>query len=59
MFLSVLRLGPGGCYKNFNKMYDNVLGIGISDLLINLMPCHDFLKNKDSVVILKCPNSMF
>ena len=32
--------------------------IGIPDLLMNLMSCHCFLKNKDSVVILKCPNRM-
>ena len=53
MFLSVLRLGPGGCYKHFNKIYDNVLGIGIPDLLMNLMSCHGFSKNKYPVVILK------
>ena len=59
MFLSELRLGTGGSYKNFNKSYDNVLGIGIPDLLMNLLSCHGFLKNKDSVVIIKCPNGMF
>ena len=36
-----------------------MLGIGIPDLLMNLMSCHGFLKNKYSAVILKCPKSMF
>ena len=35
------------------------MGIGIPDLLMNLMFCHVFLNNKDSAVILKCPKSMF
>ena len=48
---SDLRLGPGGSYKYFNKSYDNVLGFGIPDLLMNLLSCHRFLKNNDSVVI--------
>ena len=58
-FLSELRLGSGGSYKHANKNYDNVLGIGIPYLLMNFMSCHGFLKNKDSVVILKCPNRIF
>ena len=56
--LSDLRLGPGGSYKHFKKSYDNVLGFGIPDLLMNLLSCHGFLKNNDYVVILKCPNRM-
>ena len=35
------------------------MGIGIPDLLIYLMSCRGFLKNKDTVVILKCLKSMF
>ena len=57
--LSELRLGSGGSLKHVNKSNDNVLGIGIPNLLINLMYCRDFLKNKYSVVVLKCPNRMF
>ena len=57
--LNELRLGSGGSYKHVNKSYDNLLGIGIPYLLMNLMSCHGFLKNKDSVVIIKYPNSMF
>ena len=59
IFLSDLRLGQGGSYKHFNKIYDNVLGFGIPDLLMNLLSCHGFLKKNDYIVILKCPNMMF
>ena len=38
--------------------YNNILGIGIPYLLLNLMLCHGFLKNNYSVAILKCPNRM-
>ena len=57
--LSKLRLGSGGSYKHVNKSYDNVLEIGIPDMLMILMSCLDFLKNKYSFVILKYPNRMF
>ena len=57
--LSGLRLGHGGSYKHINKKYDNVLGFLIPDMLINLLSCHGFLRNNDSVVILKFPNRMF
>ena len=57
--LSYLRLGVGGSYKHLDKKYDNVLGFGIPDLLMNLLSCHGFLKNNDYVVIIKCPNRMF
>ena len=59
LFSSEPRLGSGGSFKHVNKSYDNILGIGIPDLLMNLMSCHGFLKSKDSVVILKFPNRMF
>ena len=57
--LSELGLGSGGHFKHVKKSYDNILGIGIPDLLMNLMSCHGFLKSKDSIVMLKCPKSMF
>ena len=57
--LSDFRLGLGGSNKYFNKSYDNILGFGIPDLLINVLSCHGFLKNNDYVVIPKCPNGMF
>ena len=56
IFLSDLRLGVAGSYNHLGKKYDNVFGFGIPDLLMNLLSCHGFLKNNDSVVILKCPN---
>ena len=56
--LSDLRLGVSGRYKNLDKNYDNVLGFGIPDLLLNLLSCQGFLKNNESVVILKCPHRM-
>ena len=37
---------------------NNLFGIGIPDLLLNILSCHGYLKNDDSVVILKCPNRM-
>ena len=57
--LSELVLGSGGRFKYVNKSYDKTLGIGIPNLFMNLMYCHNFLKNKDSVVILKCPKRIF
>ena len=35
------------------------MGIGIPDLLMDLISCHVFLNNKDTVVILKFPKRMF
>ena len=57
--LSYLRVVVGGSYKHLGKKYDNVLGFGIPDLLLNLLSCQGLLKNNESVVILKCPHSMF
>ena len=39
--------------------YDNVLGFSIPDLLLDLLSCRGFLKNNESVVILKFPNRIF
>ena len=38
--------------------YDKLFGIGIPDLLLNMLSCHGFLNNNESIVILKSPNSM-
>ena len=51
-------MGSGGGSKRRDKKFDKILGIGISDFLINLIFCHGFLKNINSVVILKCPKRM-
>ena len=56
--LSELALGSGGGFKHEEKSHDKILGIGIPDLLMNLMSCHGFLKNKNPVVILKFPKRM-
>ena len=48
-----LGLGSGGGYKHEEWSYDKILVILIPDLLMNLMSCHGFLDNKDSVVVLK------
>ena len=37
--LSDLRLGVSGRYKHLDKDYENVLGFGIPDLLLNLLSC--------------------
>ena len=41
-----------------NKDYDNLFGIGIPDIFMNMLSCQGFLNNNESIVILKCPNSM-
>ena len=55
---SDLRLGVSGRYKHLDKSYDKVLGFGIPYILLNLLSCQGFLKNIESVVILKCPHRM-
>ena len=55
---SDLHLGCTGKNKHNDTDYDNVLGIGIPDLLLNLLSCHGFSKNNEYVFIIKCPNSM-
>ena len=57
--LSYFCPGVGGLYKHRGRKYDNVLGFGIPDLLLNLLSCQVFLKNNESVVIIKCPHRMF
>ena len=56
--LSDLCLGVTGRYKHLDKKYDNILGFGIPYLLLNLLSCHGFSKNNESVFILKCPHRM-
>ena len=51
--LSDLRLGVSGRYKHLDKNYDNVLGFGIPDLLLNSFSCQGSSKNNEYVVILK------
>ena len=56
--LSGLKIACTGSSKHNVMDYNNLLGIGIPDLLLNLLSCHGFLKNNESVVILKCLNRM-
>ena len=56
--LSDLKIGCTGSSKHDCMDYKNLLRIGIPDLLLIFLSCHEFLKNNDSVVILKCPNRM-
>ena len=51
--LSEIPVGSRGGSKHGDKSFDRILGIGIPYLFMNLMYCHGFLKNKNSVVILK------
>ena len=44
--------------KHDGMDYNNLFGIGIPDILLNMLSCRGFLKNNDSIVILKCPNRM-
>ena len=56
--ISELRLGCTLKTKHEGMDYDNLFGIGIPDILLNMLSCHGFLNNNESIVILKCPNRM-
>ena len=48
-------------YKEGSKKresFDIILGIGITDFLMNLMSFHGFFENIHSVVVLKCSKRM-
>ena len=38
--------------------YDNLFGIGIPDILLNMLSCRGFLNNNESIVIIKFTNRM-
>ena len=57
-FKSELPLGTGGGFTHENKSYDKIFGIAIPYLFMNLISCHGFLKNKNSVFIKKFPKRM-
>ena len=44
--------------KHEGMDYDNLFGIGITDILLNMLSCRGFLNNNESIVILKCTNRM-
>ena len=56
--LGYLHLGGTGKYKHYDTDYDNVLGIGIPNLLFIFLSFHGFSKSNEYVIILKFPNSM-
>ena len=56
--LSEIPVGYVGGYKHGDTSFDRILGIGITDLLMKLMSCCGFLKNINSIVILKFPKMM-
>ena len=56
--ISYLKIGCTLSSKNDGMDYNNLFGIGILDILLNMLSCHGFLRNDDSIVILKCPNRM-
>ena len=44
--------------RHEDKDYDNLFGIGIPDIFMNMLSCQGFLNNNDYIVILKFPNRM-
>ena len=56
--ISQLKLGRSLKTRHEDKDYDNLFGIGIPDIFMNMLSCQGFLNNNDSIVILKCPNRM-
>ena len=56
--LSELNIGTTLLNKHDDQDNNNLFGIGIPDILMNMVSCHGFINNNDSIVILKCPNQM-
>ena len=56
--ISELNLCSSLKIKHENRDYDNLFGIGIPDIFMNMLSCQGFLNNNESIVILKCPNRM-
>ena len=56
--ISELNIGCSLKTKHENKDYDNLFGIGIPDIFMNMLSCQGFINNNKSIVILKCPNRM-
>ena len=45
-------------YRLFRKKIEELLVIGIPNLLMNLLSFHGFVKNTNSTLILLCPSQM-
>ena len=56
--LSEINLGLSLKTKHEGMEYNNLFGIGIPDIFMNMLSCQGFINNNDSIVILKCPNRM-
>ena len=56
--LSELKIVNTLITRHEDKDYNNLFGIGIPDILMNMLSCQGFINNNDSIVILKCPNRM-
>ena len=56
--LSEVKIGTSFLHKHDDKDYNNLFGIGIPDIIMNMVSCHGFINNNDSILILKCPNRM-
>ena len=56
--ISEIPVVSRGGSKHGDKSFDKILGIGMKYLLMNLMSCHGFLMNINSVFVLKCPKRM-
>ena len=53
-----LKLGLTLKTKHEDQDYDNLFGIGIPDIFMNMFSCQGFINNNNSIVMLKCPNRM-
>ena len=56
--ISELHLSCSLKTRHENKDYDNLFGIGITDIFMNMLSCQGFLNNNEFIMILKCPNRM-
>ena len=57
-FLSELKLGLSLETQHEGMDYENLFGIDIPDIFMNMLLCQGFINNNNSIVILKCPNIM-
>ena len=56
--LSELKLGNSLKTRHEDQDYNNIFGIGIPDIFVNMFSCQGFINNNDSIVILICPNRL-
>ena len=56
--INELRLGCTLQTKHEGMDYDNLFGIVIPYILLNIVSWHGFLNNNEYIVILKCTNRM-